>query len=325
MTETATRFVGPRDLPSAHRRAGRGVALGRAVRARAPRLACRGGRRLRHRAGDRERHREARARPRRRPAHDHRARDRGAARRRAGDERAHVAARRHAARTSRRCARAACTSSSPRAASSPAATWARAGSRRSRTSPRRCSPRRGALADLAGVRVLVTAGATRGADRPRALHQQPRERQDRLRDRRGGRPPRRRSHARQRARRRCPTRSACDVVRVTTALQMRDAVTRALRRMRRRGRDAPRSPTSGPSDPSPEKLKKADAPLAIELERNPDILAELGETKGDRVLVGFAAETQDVLDEARAQARRRRTSTCVSPTTCRDGRPRLRQ
>ena len=48
-----------------------------------------------------------------------------------------------------------------------------------------------------------------------------------------------------------------------------------------------------------DKVKKEDAELAIPLERNPDILAELGRLKNARqVLVGFAAETQDLLTNA---------------------------
>lgn len=50
---------------------------------------------------------------------------------------------------------------------------------------------------------------------------------------------------------------------------------------------------------SSEKVKKQDADLSIPLERNPDILAELGERKTKQVLVGFAAETQDLLANAR--------------------------
>jgi phosphopantothenoylcysteine decarboxylase/phosphopantothenate--cysteine ligase len=45
-----------------------------------------------------------------------------------------------------------------------------------------------------------------------------------------------------------------------------------------------------------EKVKKEEADLILELERNPDILAEVGTRKGDRVLVGFAAETDNLLD-----------------------------
>lgn len=47
-----------------------------------------------------------------------------------------------------------------------------------------------------------------------------------------------------------------------------------------------------------EKVKKDVAALSIPLERNPDILAELGAQKGQRILVGFAAETQDLMANA---------------------------
>ena len=42
------------------------------------------------------------------------------------------------------------------------------------------------------------------------------------------------------------------------------------------------------------KVKKADAPARLELERTPDILAELGVRKNGTFLVGFAAETSDI-------------------------------
>jgi phosphopantothenoylcysteine decarboxylase/phosphopantothenate--cysteine ligase len=46
------------------------------------------------------------------------------------------------------------------------------------------------------------------------------------------------------------------------------------------------------------KVKKSAAHLAIELEKNPDILSEIGAQKGDRVLVGFAAETEELVANA---------------------------
>lgn len=49
------------------------------------------------------------------------------------------------------------------------------------------------------------------------------------------------------------------------------------------------------------KIKKDDAPLVAHFARNPDILAELGQRKGKVVLVGFAAETHDVIDYARGK------------------------
>ncbi len=56
-----------------------------------------------------------------------------------------------------------------------------------------------------------------------------------------------------------------------------------------------------PAARSPSKIKKQDAALSLELVRTPDILKELGERKGDRILVGFAAETEELLDHARAK------------------------
>ena len=49
-----------------------------------------------------------------------------------------------------------------------------------------------------------------------------------------------------------------------------------------------------PREAAPGKLKKEKGPPRVELVPTPDILAELGQMKGDRVLVGFAAETEDV-------------------------------
>jgi phosphopantothenoylcysteine decarboxylase/phosphopantothenate--cysteine ligase len=48
-----------------------------------------------------------------------------------------------------------------------------------------------------------------------------------------------------------------------------------------------------------QKVKKTAARISLELDPTPDILAELGRKKGDRLLVGFAAETQNVEQEAR--------------------------
>ena len=60
-----------------------------------------------------------------------------------------------------------------------------------------------------------------------------------------------------------------------------------------------------PVDPSARKRKKGDAPLAVELERTTDILAELSSEKGDRILVGFAAETDEVTERAKEKLARK--------------------
>jgi phosphopantothenoylcysteine decarboxylase/phosphopantothenate--cysteine ligase len=51
--------------------------------------------------------------------------------------------------------------------------------------------------------------------------------------------------------------------------------------------------------PSEQKIKKNDEHLHISLKKNTDILKELGRRKKDKFLVGFAAETQDLIDNAR--------------------------
>jgi phosphopantothenoylcysteine decarboxylase/phosphopantothenate--cysteine ligase len=48
-----------------------------------------------------------------------------------------------------------------------------------------------------------------------------------------------------------------------------------------------------------QKIKKTAARLSLELDPTPDILAELGRKKGDRLLVGFAAETENLKQEAK--------------------------
>jgi len=48
-----------------------------------------------------------------------------------------------------------------------------------------------------------------------------------------------------------------------------------------------------------QKTKKTAARMSLELDPTPDILAEVGRNKGDRLLIGFAAETENLKREAR--------------------------
>ena len=60
------------------------------------------------------------------------------------------------------------------------------------------------------------------------------------------------------------------------------------------------------------KIKKDQAVPEIALEPTPDILAELGKRKGTRILVGFAAETDDLLDNARLKLQRKNLDLVVA-------------
>ncbi len=62
-----------------------------------------------------------------------------------------------------------------------------------------------------------------------------------------------------------------------------------------------------PSVESKQKIKKTSARVSLELDPTPDILAELGHKRGDRLLIGFAAETADLEAEAR---RKLETKNC---------------
>jgi len=56
-----------------------------------------------------------------------------------------------------------------------------------------------------------------------------------------------------------------------------------------------------PAQASASKIKKKKGPLSMELERNPDIIEEVGRSKGDRILVGFAMETDNLIENARGK------------------------
>lgn len=53
-----------------------------------------------------------------------------------------------------------------------------------------------------------------------------------------------------------------------------------------------------PAEPSARKIKKDAAPVTLQLEHTEDILAELGKAPGRRLLVGFAAETDSIIQNA---------------------------
>jgi len=95
---------------------------------------------------------------------------------------------------------------------------------------------------------------------------------------------------------------------VETALEMRDAVRRAFE-------DCDVAVMAAavadfrPAQPVAGKIKKEaleeGAGLTLELVRNPDILAEISRERGPRIVVGFAAEREDVVAAARRKLARK--------------------
>jgi phosphopantothenoylcysteine decarboxylase/phosphopantothenate--cysteine ligase len=101
-----------------------------------------------------------------------------------------------------------------------------------------------------------------------------------------------------------------DTVRVETAAQMLDAV-RAASGTADLVVMAAAVADFRPSEPSAGKIKKASFTGRIALEPTVDILAELGRGKGGRVLVGFAAETDDLDGNAVAKLRQKNLDAVV--------------
>ncbi len=68
-----------------------------------------------------------------------------------------------------------------------------------------------------------------------------------------------------------------------------------------------------------EKLKRGAGRLTIELEATPDILADLAREKGDRILVGFAAETDHMAEHARQKLVAKRADLIVANDVTQEG------
>jgi phosphopantothenoylcysteine decarboxylase/phosphopantothenate--cysteine ligase len=97
-----------------------------------------------------------------------------------------------------------------------------------------------------------------------------------------------------------------EVVRVQTALEMRAAVLSKLTESTIIIKSAAVADYHVADVPT-QKRKKTAVRWTLDLDPTPDILAEVGQKKGDRLLVGFAAETQNLVEEAR---RKLQTKNC---------------
>jgi phosphopantothenoylcysteine decarboxylase / phosphopantothenate---cysteine ligase len=74
-----------------------------------------------------------------------------------------------------------------------------------------------------------------------------------------------------------------------------------------------------PAAPLGRKLKKAAADLRLELTRNPDIVSDLARSRNGRTVVGFAAETHDVAREARRKLREKGLDLVVANDVTAEG------
>lgn len=108
------------------------------------------------------------------------------------------------------------------------------------------------------------------------------------------------------------------LIRVETAQQMYQAVTAAFADQDIIIQSAAVADYK-PAEYSTVKIKKTDSDLSITLERNPDIAYELGKIKGNKILVGFAAETDDVLAHAMKKIKKKNLDFIVANDVTQQG------
>ncbi len=74
-----------------------------------------------------------------------------------------------------------------------------------------------------------------------------------------------------------------------------------------------------PAEVAPQKIKKGGGEFRISLDRNPDILAGLGQQKNGRLLVGFATETEDILQNAERKLKGKNLDMIVANDVTQEG------
>ena len=101
-----------------------------------------------------------------------------------------------------------------------------------------------------------------------------------------------------------------EVVNVRTAHQMRDAIVGRMDESTIIVKSAAVADYYVSNVPAG-KIKKTAARVSLDLDPTPDILAEIGSRKGDRLLIGFAAETSDMISESRRKMRTKNADMIV--------------
>lgn len=74
-----------------------------------------------------------------------------------------------------------------------------------------------------------------------------------------------------------------------------------------------------PAEYSNKKIKKSDGDMYIKLTRNKDVAKELGKIKNDKILVGFAAETNDLMKSAKKKIEKKNLDFIVANDLTKEG------
>jgi phosphopantothenoylcysteine decarboxylase/phosphopantothenate--cysteine ligase len=115
-----------------------------------------------------------------------------------------------------------------------------------------------------------------------------------------------------------PAPQGVTLIRVHTAVEMRNAVIEHLAEASIIVKSAAVADYHLSRVPQ-HKVKKTAMRMSLELDPTPDILAELGQKKGDRLLIGFAAETENLTEGARAKLASKNCDMVVANLVGHDG------
>ncbi|MCX5811553.1 MAG: bifunctional phosphopantothenoylcysteine decarboxylase/phosphopantothenate--cysteine ligase CoaBC [Proteobacteria bacterium] len=117
-----------------------------------------------------------------------------------------------------------------------------------------------------------------------------------------------------------PPRSDIEIIEVTTALEMRDAVMQHFKRCTIIIKAAAVADFKCMAK-NCQKIKKKgnEDTMVLELEKNPDIIGELGRVKENRILVGFAAETENLIEHATEKLKKKNLDLIVANNVAKKG------
>jgi phosphopantothenoylcysteine decarboxylase/phosphopantothenate--cysteine ligase len=117
-----------------------------------------------------------------------------------------------------------------------------------------------------------------------------------------------------------PPRNDIDMIEVVTACEMRDAVMENYRRCTIIIKAAAVADFKCSTE-SCQKIKKKgdDILMTLELTKNPDIIGELGLVKEHRILVGFAAETENIIEHAAVKLKKKNLDLIIANDVGKNG------
>jgi phosphopantothenoylcysteine decarboxylase/phosphopantothenate--cysteine ligase len=110
------------------------------------------------------------------------------------------------------------------------------------------------------------------------------------------------------------------IIPVTTACEMRDAVINYYKEATIIIKTAAVADFKCRDENCQKIKKKGDSNyMVLELEKNPDIIGELGKIKGDRIIVGFAAETESLVEHAQEKLKKKNLDLIVANNVAKAG------